>query len=241
MSTVVLIHGAATDGTVWRYQADALAREGFSPVAVDLPGHGDSEGEPSTTIKGYAGWLLAYLSVLDEPVHLVGHSMGALVALETAAARPDLVRSITLLGVADRMPVNPDLLAGTTGDDVTVFVTMGSWMHARQPVDAPEWKIDDTVAILQRSQPGIAFADLTACNDYPGAAGAAATVSVPMLLILGDQDLMTKPAAAEPIEGAAPDATTVIVEGAGHMLMVERPDVVNEALIAFLKQVESRK
>ena len=237
MSTVILIHGAAMDGTVWRYQADALAQKGFVPIAVDLPGHGGSEGEPSVTIKGYAGWLLAYLSVLDEPVHLVGHSMGALVALETAAARPDLVRSITLLGVADRMPVNPDLLAGVGADDATVFAAMGSWMHARQPAGAAEWKVDDTVAILERSRSGIAFADLTACNDYPGAAGTATKVAVPMLLILGDQDVMTKPSAAAPIENAAPDATTVIVKGAGHMVMVERPDIVNEILIEFLQGV----
>lgn len=226
------------DGTVWRYQADALAQQGFNPVAVDLPGHGGSEGEPSVTIKGYAGWLLAYLSMLDEPVHLVGHSMGALVALETAAARPDLVRSIMLLGVADRMPVNPDLLAGVGADDATVFAAMGSWMHARQPAGAPEWKLDDTVAILERSRSGIAFADLTACNDYPGAAGTAATVDVPMLLILGDQDVMTKPSAAAPIESAASNATTVIVEGTGHMLFVERPEIVNEALIEFLRRVD---
>ena len=225
------------DGTVWRYQADALAQQGFIPIAVDLPGHGGSEGEPSVTIKGYAGWLLAYLSVLDEPVHLVGHSMGALVALETAAARPDLVRSIALLGVADQMPVNPDLLAGVGAGDSTVFDTMGPWMHARQPVDAPEWKVDDTLAILQRSEPGTAFADLSACDDYPGAAGTAATVELPILLILGDQDVMTKPSAAEQIEDTAADATTVIVKGAGHMLMVERPDVVNEALLDFLDRV----
>jgi len=241
MSTVVLIHGAAMDGTVWRYQADALARAGFSSIAVDLPGHGESEGEPSVTIKGYAGWLLAYLSVLDEPVHLVGHSMGALVALETAAARPDLVRSVTLLGVADRMPVNPDLLNAVGADDLAMFSTMGSWMHARQPIGTSDWRIGDTVANLQRSRPGVAFADLTACDDYPGAAGAAATVPVPMALILGDQDVMTKPSAAEPIAMAAPDATTVIVEGAGHMLMVERPEIVNEILVKFLKEVESRK
>ena len=237
MSTVILIHGAAMDGTVWRYQADALAQQGFVPIAVDLPGHGGSEGEPSVTIKGYAGWLLAYLSVLDEPVHLVGHSMGALVALETAAARPDLVRSVTLLGVSDRMPVNPDLLAGAGADDATAFASMGSWMHARRPANAPEWTVGDTVAILERSRPGIAFADWTACNEYPGAAGTAATVELPMLLLLGDQDVMTKPSAAEPIESAAPNATTVVVEGAGHMLMVERPEVVNEALVEFLRRV----
>jgi pimeloyl-ACP methyl ester carboxylesterase len=237
VSTVVLVHGAALDGTVWRYQADALAREGFSPVAVDLPGHGDSEGEPSVSIKGYAGWLLAYLSTLDEPVHLVGHSMGALIVLEVTVARQDRVSSITLLGVSDRMPVNSDLLTGAAANDLTVFATMGSWMHARRPGVVPEWKVRDTLAVLQRSRPGIAFADLTACNDYQGAAGIAGDVTVPMLLILGDQDVMTKPSAAEAIASAAPDATTVIVEGAGHMLMVERPHVVNEALTGFLNAV----
>jgi len=238
MSAVVLIHGAAMDGSVWKYQADALARAGFSPITVDLPGHGESEGEPSATIKGYAGWLLAYLSVLDESVHLVGHSMGALVALETAAARPDLVKSVALLGVADRMPVNTDLLRGVETGDPTMLVTMCSWMHARQPAGVSEWTLDDTAAVLQHSRPGIAFADLTACNDYPGAAGTAATVPVPMMLILGDQDLMTKPSAAEPIAVAGPDVATLIVEGAGHMLMVERPEVVNEALVGFLKTVD---
>ncbi len=237
MSTVVLVHGAAMDGTVWRYQADALAQEGFSSIAVDLPGHGDSEGEPSVTIKGYAGWLLAYLSVLDEPVHLVGHSMGALVVLETAAARQDLVKSITLLGVANRMPVNPALLAGVASGDPAIFATMESWMHAQKPAGTPEWKLDDTAAILRKCRPGVAFADLTACNDYPGAAETATAVSVPVLLILGDQDLMTKPSAAEPIGRAAPDATTLIVEGAGHMAMVERPGLVNEALIEFIRGV----
>lgn len=237
MNTVVLVHGAAMDGTVWRYQADALSRAGFSPIAVDLPGHGGSEGEPSVTIRGYAGWLLAYLSVLDEPVHLVGHSMGALVVLEATAARPDRVRSVTLVGVADRMPVNPDLLTGAAANDLTMSATMGSWMHARQPVGRTEWQVRDTVAVIERSRPGIAFADLTACNDYGGAAAIAANVSVPMLLVLGDQDVMTRPSAAEPIANAAPGATTVIVEGAGHLLFVERPDVVNEALVEFLRGV----
>jgi pimeloyl-ACP methyl ester carboxylesterase len=237
MNTVVLVHGAAMDGTVWRYQADALAREGFDPISVDLPGHGGSEGEPSVTIKGYTGWLLAYLSVLGEPAHLVGHSLGALVALETAAARPDLVRSVTLLGVADQMPVNPDLMAAVAADDLSVFPTMGSWIHARQPVGSSEWTVGETVSVLERSRPGIAFADLTACNDYPGAAVRAAAVSVPMLLILGDQDVMTKPSAAEPIANAAPDAATIVVEGAGHMPMVERPEIVNEALVEFLREV----
>lgn len=241
MSIVVLVHGAAMDGSVWRYQADGLAEAGFTPIAVDLPGHGGSEGAPSPTAKGYAGWLLAYLSVLDGPVHLVGHSMGALVVLEAATARPDLVRSVALIGVADEMRVNPDLLTAAVSGDLSMFATMGAWMHARSPIDAPEWTVDDTVRILQGSRPGVAAADLTACSDYPSAAATAALLTVPLLLILGDQDLMTRPAAAEPIAAAAPDAETVIVEGAGHLLPVERPRVVTEALVGFLERVEGRE
>ncbi len=238
MSTVVLVHGAAMNSSVWRYQADGLVAAGFSPIAVDLPGHGGSEGEPSSTVRGYAGWLVAYLSTLEGPVHLIGHSMGALVVLEAAVARPDLVRSLTLIGVADEMRVNPDLLAGAETGDLSMFATMGTWMHARTPIGVSEWTVDDTVRILQTARPGVAAADLRACSDYPSAAAAAAQVSAPLLLILGDQDLMTKPGAAEPIGAAVPDATTVIVDGAGHLLPVERPGVVNEVLVEFLEKVE---
>lgn len=239
MSIVVLVHGAAMDGSVWGYQAAALSDAGFTPIAVDLPGHGGSEGEPSSSAKGYAGWLLAYLVTLGTPVHLVGHSMGALVVLEAAAARPDLVRSVTLIGVSDLMPVNHDLLAAVADGDVSFFATMGSWMHARDPIGQPDWTVGDTVKILQSAHPGVALADLTACNEYPGAAAVASRLSQPLLLILGEQDLMTKPSAAEPIADAAPDATTVIIEGAGHLVPVERPESVNEALVEFLERVET--
>ena len=160
--------------------------------------------------------------------------------LEAAAARPDFVRSVTLVGVSDRMPVNPDLLAGAAEGDLSMFATMGMWMHARDPVGDPEWTVDDTIAILQRARPGVAHADLAACSTYPGAATVAARISVPILLILGEQDLMTKPTAAEPIAAAAEDATTVIVKGAGHLLPVERPEVVNETLVGFLEKVDGK-
>ncbi|MEN8233569.1 MAG: alpha/beta hydrolase [Actinomycetota bacterium] len=241
MSTVVLVHGAAMDASVWRYQAEALAEAGFDPIAVDLPGHGESEGEPSPTAKGYAGWLLAYLSVLGEPVHLVGHSMGALVVLEAAAAQPDRVRSVTLVGISDPMAVNPELLEGVKNHDLSVFSSMAHWMHAREPIGEPEWTAHDTLGVIQRSRPGVAYADLTACNEFGSVAPTAARVEAPMLLLLGEQDVMTKPAKAKAIEDAARDARTVRVEGAGHLLPVERPTVANEALIEFLDEVESRE
>jgi pimeloyl-ACP methyl ester carboxylesterase len=139
------------------------------------------------------------------------------------------------MATSDRMPVNPDLLAGIAKGDSSVLATMASWMYARDPISPPAWTIADAAAVLERTRPGIAYADLTACNDYPGAAAVAAVIRAPVLLLLGEQDVMTKPTAAEPISDAATDATTVIVEGAGHLMMVERPDVTNDALLTFLR------
>jgi pimeloyl-ACP methyl ester carboxylesterase len=237
MKPVVLVHGAAMDGSVWELQARALSGAGFDPIAVELPGHGESGGEPAATIKGYAGWLLAYLAMLEVPAHLVGHSMGALIALESARARPDLVRSVTMIGVADRMPVNPGLLSAVAEGDATAFDGMAKWMFARRPVGDPAWSVSDALAVLRRSGPDVAFVDLAACNDYPSAAAAAAGYPGPMLVLAGEQDVMTPPDGVVPIATAAPGLTTVVVEGAGHMLMVERPDVVDDALIGFLESI----
>jgi len=237
MKAVVLVHGAAMDGSVWELQARTLAAAGFDPIAVDLPGHGESGGEPAATIKGYAGWLLAYLAMLGSPVHLVGHSMGALVVLEAARAEPDLVRSVTMIGVADRMPVNPRLLSAVADGDPAAFDGMAAWMFAREPAGVPAWSASDALAVLRRSAPGVVFGDLTACDAYPSAAAAAAGYPGPVLILAGDQDVMTPPDGVAPIVAAAPDATAVVVEGSGHMLMVERPDVVDDALIRFLESV----
>ena len=237
MSPVVLVHGAAMDGSVWEQQAAALAGAGFDPIAVDLPGHGESGGEPATTIKGYAGWLLAYLAMLDAPIDLIGHSMGALVVLEAARARPDLVRSVVMMGVADRMPVNPALLAAVADGDPTAFDGMAKWMFAREPIGDPVWKAADALAVLRRSHPGAAFADLAACDAYLSAAAVVAGFPGPILVLAGDQDVMTPPDGVAAIEAAATDLTTVVVEGSGHMLMVERPAVVNETLVRFLESI----
>jgi pimeloyl-ACP methyl ester carboxylesterase len=145
---------------------------------------------------------------------------------------------VTLMGVSDQMAVNPDLLAGVEGNDRSVFAALTKWMYAANPIGSPAWSVKDTVGVLERSRPGVAFADLTACDSYPGAAAVAATIHAPMLLLLGEQDVMTKPSAAGPIASAAPNAATVIIEGVGHLMMIERPDVVTDALVEFLRSVD---
>lgn len=240
LPAAVFVHGAGMDRTVWQFQARSFAHHGFSVLAVDLPGHGRSEGAAPSSIAGYATWLWEFLNAAGvRAFSLVGHSMGALIALRMAAERPERVTRLALLGVAARMPVHADLLSAAERDDHVALELLASWSHAR-PAHAGGhptpglWTTGSTVRLLERSRPGVLHAGLTACHAYDGATGDAAAVRCPTLLLMGEDDRMTRPASAVPISEAVPECRIVILAGTGHMSMVERPDAVIDALASFL-------
>ncbi|MCI0429800.1 MAG: alpha/beta fold hydrolase [Rhodospirillales bacterium] len=234
--TVLFIHGAGMDHTVWALQTRYLAHHGRSVLAVDLPGHGRSGGALLRSIAEMASWIVRLLDAAGvQSAALVGHSMGALIALEVAAAAPARVRSLGLLGVAERMPVHPDLQAAADGNRRLAPELVSSWGHGRSGHlggnPAPGlWMMGGSLQLLERAPPGALAADLAACNAYDGALAAAARVTCPTLLLLGALDRMTPPAKAKPLADAIKRARTVVLPAAGHMLMSERPDAVIDAL-----------
>jgi pimeloyl-ACP methyl ester carboxylesterase len=234
--SVLFIHGAGMDHTVWALQARYFAHHGRSVLAVDLPGHGRSGGELLRSIGALASWIVKLLDAAGaQSAALVGHSMGALIALEAAASAPARVRSLALLGVAERMPVHPDLQAAADGNRRLGRELVTSWGHGRSGHlggnPAPGlWMMGGSLHLLERAPAGALAADLAACNAYDGALAAAARIACPTLLLLGGHDRMTPPAKAKPLAEAIEDARTVILPAAGHMLMSERPDAVIDAL-----------
>ena len=114
---VLLVHGAGMDRSVWSQQTRFLAHHGYRAAAVDLPGHGETDGPTMTTIDGMGTWVAEVAEHLGPPAHLVGHSMGSLIVLAAAAAHPEVVASAVLIGVAANMPVHPDLQGAADDDD----------------------------------------------------------------------------------------------------------------------------
>src|SRR5712671_2552053 len=108
---VVFVHGAALDHTVWALLARWFAHRGSAVLAPDLPGHGRSAGEPLASIAAMADWTAALIAAATTgSARIIGHSMGSLVALETAARHPQRTTAIALIGTAAAMPVTADLL-----------------------------------------------------------------------------------------------------------------------------------
>lgn len=240
LPAVVFVHGAGMDHTVWALQTRWFAWHGRSVLAVDLPGHGKSDGPALKTVDDIAGWLLRLIEASGAGrAVLIGHSMGALAALAAAARGGEAVAALALLGVGERMPVHPELLAAAKSDDPAAWDLIVSWGFGRPAhfgVDrAPGlWMQGGGRSLLARGAPGVLGIDLAACDAYAGALDAAERVRCPTLILAGSRDQMTTPKVAQPVADAIPDVRTVVLDGAGHLMMIEQPDETLDALIAAL-------
>lgn len=236
LPTLVFIHGASLDHTVWTLQTRYFAHHGRNVLAIDLPGHGRSAGPALGSIAALADWVIRLLDAARlEKAALVGHSMGALIALEAASRAPSRVWALALLGVAGRMPVHRDLLNAANEGQHEAIDLIASWGFGRRAhlggAQGPGlWMLGSGVRLFEHAEPGVLGRDLAACNDYATALDAAAKVTCPVLLLLGEIDRMTPPAAARELAARFADARTVVLPGAGHMMMIEQPDRALEAL-----------
>ena len=242
--TVVMVHGVLNDHSVWILQSRYLANHGWNVLAVDLPGHCRSEGEPPRSVEEAADLVLALLDAAKiERAALVGHSFGALVALEAASRAPARITHLALVGVAFPMKVSPALLENSQQAPRKAIDMVNTYSHSllAPPPSAlgpGTWLYGGSRALMKRvlaSNPrvNVFHRGFAACDSYAGGEAAIAKVQCPVLFLLGQDDAMTPPKAAQGLQKQARDARTVIVP-AGHQMMTEAPDAVLFALRDFL-------
>ena len=238
--TVAFLHGAGLDHSWFGLQSRYFGYHGRNVLALDLPGHGRSEGPPLPTIEGMADWIAAVLKKLKiGKASIVGHSMGSLVALEFAARHPAQAERVAFIAVAYPMKVSAEFLDAAKRDHFDAFDMHTIWGHAAQvPLGGNPnpgmWMYGDTLARLRRLAPGVLHNDLKASNDYGAGAESAAKMKCPALFILGRRDVMTPPRATRALQEGIAGAKSVEIAPSGHSLMAEAPDATLDALIAFI-------
>jgi pimeloyl-ACP methyl ester carboxylesterase len=236
LPTMVLLHGAGFDHSSWALHSRWFAHHGYGVLAPDLPGHGRSSGAPLPTIADMADWTADLIDAAGvAKARLVGHSMGSLIALETAARHPAKVSALSLIGTAATMTVGPDLLKAAEANDRSAIDMVSIWGLGFQAelggsLAPGLWMHSGAQRVLEQCRPGVLFNDLRACNAYQNALAAAAGVTVPTTFILGERDMMTPAKAGKMLAAALPNARTILLRGAGHMMMSERPDELLAAL-----------
>ena len=240
LPTIVFVHGAAHDHSVWALQSRYFAHHGRNALAIDLPGHGKSAGEPRSSADAIADGLIDLLDALRvERAALVGHSLGALAVLAAAARYPERAAKIALLGPAAPMPVSDVLLDAAKADDHLAFELITGWSFSpghqlggnQQP---GVWMTGNALRLMERLRPGALHSDLLACHRYADGLKAASNIHCPTLVILGERDLMAPAKNAQALIDALPEPRVLTIADCGHSLMAEAPDAVLDALRAFL-------
>jgi pimeloyl-ACP methyl ester carboxylesterase len=244
---VVFVHGAQHDHSVWILQSRYFAHHGYGVLAVDLPGHGRSEGPALESIEAMAAWVLQLLQVAGvQQAAVVGHSMGSLIALEAAGQAPQLINRIAMVGAAYPMKVSDALLDAARNDEPRAFDMINQWSHSgvthRPGNPGPGFSVYiENLRLMERQKPGVLLNDFSACNVYAAGEQRARELQCAALFILGQRDMMTPPKAARGLISAIAQTQVETIPNCGHALMAERPDAVLRALTGFMAALEARE
>lgn len=229
---VVFVHGAGGTHQHWLYQVRDLPET--ATYAPDLPGHGRSQGPGRDRIAAYSDWLVAFLdSVGLEQVVLTGHSMGGGIALEVALRYPGRVAGLGLVATGARMGVAPALLERLEQDPEAAARLIAGWSYGPE---ATAEMVRQGRRQLQQAQPKVLYGDFVACDAFD-VRECLAEISAPAFVLCGTQDRMTPAKYAAFLRDGIAGSTLHLVEGAGHMVLLEQPQAVTSALLGLLGRV----
>lgn len=247
--TAVFVHGVLNDHSVWILQTRYLAHHGWNVLAVDLPGHCRSEGEAPSSVEEAADFIAALLNAAGVPrAALIGHSWGSLIALEAAARLQERVSHLVLVGTAFPMKVSQALLDSSLNEPMKALKLVN--VFSRSTLAPPPsalgvgtWVYGASMALGRRvlaSNPdvNVFHRGFKACDSYANGETAIRQITCPVLFVLGEQDQMTQPNAAQSLISAARDSGKTVQLASlavGHHQMSEAPDETLFAIRDFLK------
>jgi pimeloyl-ACP methyl ester carboxylesterase len=209
----LLLHGAGGSTRHWRWMRRELPP--WTPtIAVDLPGHGDSDGPMPGTLAEMAGGVRDAVTELGggRPAAVVAHSFGGLVALQLALEHPDLVHALVLIGSAGRIMPHPELVRQLAVARADPEFFRGAFTPGLDP-DRIEVVLDD-LSRVRVATPAAMFA-----TDLTGGLGG---IRARTLVITARGDPVVSPRRSRALAAAIPGARTAVLEG-GHYLHLERP------------------
>ncbi len=229
---VVFIHGAGGSHRHWLHQVRDIPH---SPTyALDLPGHGRSEGRGRDSIQAYGEWLVSFLDTagLDRAV-LAGHSMGGGIALNLALRHPERVAGLALVATGARLRVAPAILEGFRHHPERTARLVAEWAFGPE---APAELVRRGLREMVDVPASVFLADFVACDRFD-VMPRLGEIAAPAVVVCGTKDVMTPPKYSTYLRDHIPGAELCLVEGAGHMVMLERPVEVVKSLAALLEKL----
>jgi len=232
--SLVFIHGSGDSASLW--DATIAALPGVTCAALDLPGHGalrDEPGPERMSVADYATLARMAMERLDlKGLCVVGHSLGAAIALRLAVDAPSLVRRLVIVGGGARLRVLPALLAEAQAiPDVAAQRLVGLGFAPDHEAQAGAY-----LATRQPTAPGMLYRDLAACDAFDMTAELP-SITQPTLMVVGAEDRLTPPKYAMFLAEHMPHAQSVVIPGAGHYVPIEAPGTLAQVIHHWLAEV----
>ena len=226
---LVLIHGAG--GTHQHWPAALRRLPDWTVYALDLSGHGKSDGPGCDTVAAYREAVFEFCESLGlQRVVLAGHSMGGAIVQDFALHYGGRLAGMVLVGAGAKLRVAQTILDGLPVDFEATARLITDWCHGSS---APEQLKRNFLQRLLEESSEVLLSDYSACNSFDLRADLP-SIQTPTLAICGTADIMTPPKFSEYLVQNLPDTRLHLVPNAGHMVTLEAPDEVTSLVEMFL-------
>ena len=234
--TIIFLHGSGLSHIVWSLTEQFFSNKNYNVLSLDLPGHGKSDGPCLDSIEKIADWLeKVFIELKLDKVIIVGHSQGCLEALEYSHKYKSRLKKIVFVGGSYRMPVNKDLIDLALAGDSDAVKLMMKWSYVGSkkfiggnPIERIIQSPKDINEILA--------VDLIACNKYLNGSEASKSINCPTMLILGELDKMVNLEVGKKFSNLIKNSTTHVINGSGHMILIETAFEMREKFLEFLNK-----
>ncbi len=229
-STILFIHGSGGSKTLWDGQVVSLAGR-VNTVALDLPGHGESDGTGKSSVKAYTRLVEAFISEINAPNPIpCGLSLGGAIAQQLLLDWGDRFCGGILVGTGARLRVLPTIFETIENDFDSFLKTMPALAASKKTDPKLLEPLSKTSA---KCAPAVVSGDFRACDEFDVMDRLSAMV-VPVLIISAEDDRLTPPKYADFLEKNIPNASRAHIMDAGHLAPVEKPQEVTQAILKFL-------
>lgn len=235
--TIVFIHGAGGGQYTWSYQKGFFEKK-FNPIIIELPGHGESEGEGEEEIGRYAEHVYAFLKAIGLPkVFLVGHSMGGAIVETLALTHPEMIKGIVLVGTGARLKVVPMILNGIKDNFEETVRKINQFAHSRK---TPSDFIEKGVSCMLKCRPEILYGDFLACDRFDFM-NEVEKINLPTLILCGEDDQLTPVKYSQFLHSRIKGSKMEVLPNSGHMVMMELPQAFNEKIREFIESLNPHR
>lgn len=228
---VVFIAGAGGNTRAWYFQRNDL-QNFMEVILMELPGHGqDREGQGLDSIEGYRDYVHTALQGLGiDSCHMVGHSMGGAIAMSFALTYSQMLKGLVLITTAAKLKISPDILKGLEVDKEKAVRMIIEYGFSK---GAPQQLKEECFKDMMECRTEVIYNDFMACERFD-IMDRVKEIRTPTLIICGKEDILTPPAYSEYLHSNIQGSRLIAIEGAGHMVILEKPDEVNRAIKDFV-------